>query len=182
MPLIFLFQTNELWSPGNFQFSVVVTINLHGFTFPFSYSFNYYHFYLEAKCVNQAWIPDSLTGTRSKVKKNMQVQVRVDLQRVKEYSATRTSWKTCLRKSSLSPLLSRYGLFTFKLAYDISLPFDLRWNKKCKTFRSEQMRVQVEAGVQTYLTKRHHNFQRVLFFLSGRCFWRHNPHKKSEEK
>ena len=46
--------------------------------------FNYYHFYVEEKCVNQAWIPDSLTGTRLKVKKNMQVQVRVDFQKVKE--------------------------------------------------------------------------------------------------
>ena len=165
MPLTFLFQTNELWSPGNFQFSVVVTINLHGFTFPFSYSFNYYHFYLEAKCVNQAWIPDSLTGTRSKVKKNMQVQVRVDLQRVKEYSATRTSWKTCLRKSSLSPLLSRYGLFTFKLVYDISPPFDVRWNKKCITFRIEQMHVHVEAGVQTY-------WQRDIVVPKGSLFVR----------
>ena len=85
-----------------------------------------------------------------KSEKNMQVQVRVDFQRVKEYSATRTSWQTCLRKSSLSPLLSRYGLFTFKLVYDISPPFDVRWNKKCITFRIEQMHVHVEAGVQTY--------------------------------
>ena len=50
------------------------------------------------------------------------------------------------------------------------------------------MRVQVETGVQTYLTKRHHNFQRVLFFcpadVSGVTIHikRAKKNKTSEEK